>query len=87
MDTLDIFGSRGSVHCPVLNEGTLRVIAESGTRTETHPMAANIHQPLIEDFAKAIIENREPLVTGEIGRDVARIEAQIDAGSAGVLAC
>ena len=77
MDTLDIFGSRGSVHCPVLNEDTVRVISESGTRTESYPAAANIHQPLIEDFAKAIIENRESMVTGEIGRDVARIEAQI----------
>jgi len=76
MDTLDIFGSRGSVHCPVLNEGTLRVMSESGPRTESHPTAANIHQPLIEDFAKAIIEDREPLVSGEIGRAVAETVAQ-----------
>jgi len=75
-DTLDIFGSRGSLQVPVLNEGTLRVMSESGARTESHPGAANIHQPMIEDFAKAIIENREPLVTGEIGRAVADIVAQ-----------
>ena len=62
-------------------------MSEAGVRTESHPTAANIHQPLIDDFVKAIIENREPLVTGEIGRNVARIEAQIKAGSAGVPAC
>jgi len=52
------------------------VMSESGARTESHPGAANIHQPMIEDFAKAIIENREPLVTGEIGRAVAETVAQ-----------
>lgn len=76
-DTFDLFCSRGSIHIPVLNEGTMRVVTGDGERTEVHPNAKNIHLPLIEDFARAVLENREPLVTGEIGRKVALLEEHI----------
>ena len=74
-DTLDVFGSRGSIHVPILNEGKLTVKSSDGERSESHPPAANIHQPLIEDFVSAVIENRAPVVSGEIGIAVAEIEA------------
>ena len=70
-DTLKIFCSRGSLHVDVLNRGELKVITEAGERTEFHPPALNIHQPLIEDFARAVLDNRCPLVDGLIGRKVA----------------
>ncbi|MBS1789424.1 MAG: Gfo/Idh/MocA family oxidoreductase [Acidobacteria bacterium] len=73
-DTLDIFGSEGSLHVPALNRGELRVKTSAGERTEQHPPHTNIHLPLIEDFALAVMENREPKVGGAIGREVARIE-------------
>ena len=76
-DTLDIYCSNGSIHIPVLNEGRMRVITGDGERTETHPNSRNIHQPLIEDFASAVLENREPIVTGDIGRQVALLEQSI----------
>src|SRR5258705_6254981 len=76
-DTLDVFGSRGSIHIPVLNQGTIRLLTETGERTESHPPANNIHQPLIEDFAKAVFEDRQPVVTGAIGRTVAEVEEMI----------
>ncbi len=76
-DTLDVFGSRGSIHIPVLNQGTIRVLTETGERTESHPPATNIHQPLIEDFAKAVLEDRQPVVIGAIGRTVAEVEEMI----------
>ena len=76
-DTLDVFGSDGSLHVPVLNEGRLRVVTRAGEREELLPPATNIHQPLIEDFAQAILENRDPIVGGEIGLSVAKIEEQI----------
>ena len=75
-DTFKVFGSKGSLHVSVMNTGSLRVVSEAGERTESHPPAANIHQPLIEDFAAAILEKREPIVTGEIGRAVAEAVAQ-----------
>lgn len=76
-DTLDIFGSRGSIHVPALNEGDLRIKTDAGQRLETHPPAENIHAPLIEDFAQAVLEKREPKVTGEVGREVAKVEEEI----------
>jgi predicted dehydrogenase len=76
-DTFDLYCSDGSIHIPVLNEGTMRVVTRDGERIETHPNAGNIHQPLIEDFATAVLENRDPVVTGEIARSVALVEEKI----------
>lgn len=76
-DTFDLFCSHGSIHIPVLNEGTMRVLTADGERTEAQPNAENIHQPLIEDFASAVLANREPVVTGETGRSVALLEERI----------
>ena len=76
-DTLEIFGSQGSIHVPVLNEGKMRVVAGQNERTESLPPASNLHQPLIEDFIAAVTGRREPLVNGETGRLVAKIEAEI----------
>lgn len=73
-DTFDLFCSHGSIHIPVLNEGTMRVVTPDGERIETHPNTANIHQPLIDDFATAVLNNRDPIVTGEITRAIALIE-------------
>jgi len=76
-DTLEIYGSLGSIHVPVLNEGTMRVRDDQGERTEAHSPNSNPHAPLIKDFVAAVIEDREPAVGGEIGRAVAKIEAEI----------
>jgi predicted dehydrogenase len=76
-DTFDVFGSQGSIHVPALNAGTMRVIAANGERTEALPPADNLHQPLIEDFASAVLSAREPAVSGEVGRAVALIEEEI----------
>lgn len=76
-DTLEIFGSRGSIHVPVLNNGTMRVTSDAGERFETHPADANLHAPLIRDFAEAVINDRAPAVGGDIGRMVAKIEEEI----------
>jgi predicted dehydrogenase len=69
-DTFDIYGSDGSMHVDVLNEGVLRIVTRDGERIERHPPHRNLHQPLIEDFVQAVIEHRRPLVDGEIGRQV-----------------
>ena len=76
-DTLNLFFSRGSIHVPVLNNGTMRVVDEHGERVEEYPPARNIHQPLIEDFVNALIDDRSPVVGGEIGRGVAEIVERI----------
>jgi len=76
-DTFDLFCSSGSIHIPVLNQGTMCVLTSNGERIETHPNAMNIHQPLIEDFSRAILDHREPTVSAEIGRAVAVLEDKI----------
>jgi predicted dehydrogenase len=76
-DTVGIFGSDGSLHIPVLNRGELRIKTAAGERTEQHPPHGNIHLPLIEDFAQAVLSGREPKVGGAIGREVARVEEDV----------
>lgn len=76
-DTLDIFGTDGSVHVACLNAGELRVLTAQGERHETHPPAANLHAPLVHDFIDAVRNRREPAVNGQTGRIVAEMEDAI----------
>ena len=76
-DTLDIYGTQGSIYISNLNEGTMRIVSRQGERGENHPPDANLHAPLIRDFAEAVLTGREPLVNSETGRMVAMIEEQI----------
>ena len=76
-DTLEIFGSRGSIHVADLNSGELRVRVEGVEHLESHPPARNAHLPLIEDFVDAVASHRPPAVDGEMGRRVAAIEDDI----------
>jgi len=76
-DTFDIFGLHGSIHIPILNEGSLRIVSREGDRWESHPPDANLHAPLISDFVDAVVNGREPAVPGEAGRMVAMVEEEI----------
>ena len=76
-DTMNIFGSEGSIHIPVLNHGVMLIKTAAGERTETHPPHSNLHQPLIDDFTEAVLSDREPQVGAAVGREVAKIEAAI----------
>jgi predicted dehydrogenase len=76
-DTLQVFGTRGSIQVDELNAGRLRIRAGDQERVESHPPAANVHRPLIDDFVDAVRMNREPAVTGDMGRAVSAIEDQI----------
>lgn len=71
-DTLDIFGTQGSLHVRELNAGDLRVVTAEGESTEQHSPHANWHQPLIEDFVQSIREDRAPGVPGSAAVDVQR---------------
>ena len=76
-DTLEIFGTRGSAHVSVLNQGDLRIVTSAGVREERHPPHPNLHQPLVEDFVAAVREGREPAVNGEVGLEVTRVLARL----------
>jgi predicted dehydrogenase len=79
-DTIDIYGSSGSAHVAVLNQGTLRIVTPSGERVEQLPPHANLHLPLVADFVQAVLDGRDPTVTGEIGLAVSRVLEAIYAG-------
>jgi len=76
-DTLEIFGTKGTVSVPVLNKETIIIKTENGERTEIHPNHANVHQPLIEDFTNAVLNDRDPQITGETGKIIAELEDEI----------
>ena len=76
-DTLDIFGTRGSIRVGSLNGGTIAVRADGDERIETYPPASNLHLPLVDDFLEAIRTARAPSVDGETGRAVAKIQDAI----------
>jgi len=69
-DTLHIFGTKGSIHIPILNSGEMTIKIGGVERLESLPPSTNFHEPLISDFAAAVMHDRDPEVTGEDGRDV-----------------
>jgi predicted dehydrogenase len=76
-DTLDIYGTKGSIHISILNKGDITIRTADGERTESHPPHANFHRPLLDDFADAILSGSEPRVGGLAGLLVAAIEDKI----------
>jgi predicted dehydrogenase len=76
-DSVEIFATSGTISIPALGTGTMIVRTEAGERTEHHPSIPNHHLPLVDDFIRAVVERRPPLVTGEIGLEVNRLEAAI----------
>jgi predicted dehydrogenase len=76
-DSLDIYGSTGSIHVPVLNQGSMTVFGAGGQRSEDHPPHENLHLPYIRAVTQAFLENSEPPVPGETGLRVAEIIEEI----------
>ncbi len=76
-DTLDIFGTKGAIHIPVLNGAELKIKIGNDERFEFHAPDGNVHQPLIHDFTEAVLNNTENAVNGAIGRRVALLEEEI----------
>ena len=72
-DTFDVYGTAGSVHVPVLNDGVIKIATAGGSREERHPPHPNLHQPLVEDFVAAVREGRNPAVGGPGGLAVNRL--------------
>lgn len=76
-DSLEIYGSKGSIHVPVLNKGILNVITDKGTQTEKLLPHKNFHLPHINAFTEAILNNNSTPVSGEIGLEVNKILEKI----------
>ena len=76
-DTLIIFGTKGSLHIPVLNKDEIIIKTETDKRSEVHPNHENVHQPLIAQFTKSVLDNKEPEISGETGKLIAELEDKI----------
>ena len=83
-DTFDLFGTRGSIRIASLNRGDITVCAAGRERSESHPPAANVHQPLVDDFVDAVRTGRAPSVDGFDGRAVAAAQDAIYADAPSV---
>ena len=72
MDDFEIFGTRGQLKAAPLNGDELHVT--TGKLDVLHlPKAANVHLPLVEDFAQAVLNNSVPRVSGEEGMKASMI--------------
>lgn len=82
-DDFTVLGTRGRLVASPLNGDRLLLDLGQERRVETHSPAANLHGPLIADFVSAILEGRDPRVTGEEGRRTNEVmeRAYQDAGS------
>jgi len=72
-DSLEVFGSRGSLQVPSLNGGDITIRTAEGERTEVLPPHANFHQPLVDDFVAAIRDDRSPTVGANCAVAVQRV--------------
>ena len=79
-DTLDIYGTKGSIHIPVLNKGMMNIRTAESEREEQHPPHRNVHLPLISDFADAIANGTDVRVDGSTGLEVAGLIRKIYRG-------
>jgi predicted dehydrogenase len=76
-DTLDVYGRTGSIHIPKLNGPELRIRANGRETVEQHPPPGNLHQPLVDQFVRAVRGPEAPAVDGYVGREVNRLLAAI----------
>jgi predicted dehydrogenase len=76
-DTLEVYGRTGSIHVPRLNGPELRIRAHGSETVEQHPPPANLHEPLVEQFVRAVSRSEAPAVDGATGREVNRLLAAI----------
>ena len=72
-DEFAILGTKGRLTSRLLNDGPLLIEKNVEREVEQHPPCPNFNSPLIADFVAAILEDRQPTVTGENGREVNRI--------------
>ncbi len=84
-DEFAVLGTKGRLTSRPLNGGSLVIERNTEREVEVHAPAENLNSPLIADFVAAILEQCQPTVTGEDGREVNRVmeRAYQNAGVAG----
>jgi predicted dehydrogenase len=72
-DTLDLFGSEGTIHIEKLNGSELLIKRRGNETLELHPVPENAHLPLIQQFVESVLRDGQPVVDGPAGRAVNRV--------------
>ena len=67
-DEFTVMGTAGRLTVSPLNDGKLVIQSATSQREEALPPADNFNSPLIDDFVKAIQDDREPCISGFQGR-------------------
>ena len=76
-DTLDIYGTKGSIHIPILNQGEMKLRIGNVETVEFHPPNSNVHLPLINSFTESVLNDLKVEIEGERGREIAQIIEEI----------
>lgn len=72
-DQFIIQGTEGRLVAQPLNGDRLVVETRGRRRSEKHPAPSNLCAPLVEDFVSAILQDRQPTITGEEGRQTSAV--------------
>jgi predicted dehydrogenase len=72
-DEFTVLGTEGRLVVRPLNGDTLTIESKGWRRSEKHPPADNLCGPLVADFASAILDDRDPTVSGEEGLAVNQV--------------
>ena len=83
-DEFAILGTKGRLVSRPLNRGELFIERGTDRTVEHHPPNTNFNVPLIADFVTAILENRQPAIPGEQGREVNRLMELVYSSSGNV---
>jgi len=76
-DRFSILGTTGRLVVSNLGSGRLEVTTPSGATHHDLPPHSNLHFPLVEDFHSAVLDRRDPLVSGEEGARTSLVLDQI----------
>jgi predicted dehydrogenase len=72
-DRFVIYGTEGTLEAANLGSGALRVSSRAVERTYELPPHPNLHAPLVREFNLALLEGRDPMVTGDEGARASRV--------------
>jgi predicted dehydrogenase len=81
-DTVDIYGRTGSIHIPKLNGPEMRIRTRGSETVEHHSPPENLHQPMVDQFVRAVRGQETLVVNGQVGREVNRLLSQVFASGA-----
>jgi predicted dehydrogenase len=72
-DQWEVYGTRGALIATPMDGDELTVRVGGETRVEQWPRDANVHFPLIDDFARRVARGEPPEFDGEAGMQATRI--------------